>query len=66
MSEICNLSQGILEKGEARGRAIGEARGEASIILKMNKKGYTVEQIADVADKTVEEVEAIIEKRNQY
>ena len=56
---MCNLSQGILEKGEAR----GEARGEASIILKMYKKGYTVEQIADVADKTVEEVEAIIGKK---
>ncbi len=52
---MCNLSQGILEKGEAR--------GEASIILKMYKKGYTVEQIADVADKTVEEVEAIIGKK---
>lgn len=59
VSEMCNLSQGILEKGEAR----GVARGEASVILKMHKKGYTMEQIADVTDKTVEEVEAIIEKR---
>lgn len=58
VSEMCNLSQGILEKGEAR--------GVASVILKMHKKGYTLEQIADVTDKTVEEVEAIIEKRNQY
>lgn len=41
----------------------GEARGVASVILKMHKKGYTMEQIADVTDKTVEEVEAIIEKR---
>ena len=59
VSEMCNLSQGILEKGEARGREIGEA----SVILKMHKKGYTLEQIADVTDKSAEEVEAIIEKR---
>lgn len=51
VSEMCNLSQGILEKGEAK------------FIMNMYKKGYTLEQIADVADKTVEEVETIIEKR---
>jgi SOS response regulatory protein OraA/RecX len=56
---MCNLSQGILEKGEIR----GEAKAEAKIILNMYKKGFTVEQIADVTDKKVEEVRAIIEKR---
>jgi predicted transposase YdaD len=64
---MCNLSQGVLEIGEARGKAIGEAvgeaRGKAEIILNMNKKGYTIEQIADVTDKDVEEVKAIIENR---
>jgi hypothetical protein len=29
----------------------------------MNKKGYTIEQIADVTDKDVEEVKAILENR---
>ena len=66
VSTMCNLSQGILEKGEARGEAKGEARGEekkeAKIILNMYKKGYTLEQIADVTDKSAEEIEAIIEK----
>ena len=56
---MCNLSQGIFEKGEARGRAIGEAR----IILNMYKNGYTVEQIASAADKSLEEVRAIIKKK---
>lgn len=72
VSEMCNLSQGIFEKGEARGRAIGEAQGrvigeargraigEAGIILNMFKNGFTAEQIADAADKTVEEVQNII------
>ena len=64
---MCNLSQGIFEKGEARGKAIGEARGkaigEARIILNMYKNGYTVEQIAGAADKSLEEVRAIVEKK---
>jgi predicted transposase YdaD len=41
----------------------GRKEGEAQIILNMNKKGYTIEQIADVTDKDVEEVRAILEKR---
>lgn len=73
---MCNLSQGILERGEAigeargeaigeaRGKAIGEARGEAigeaRIIRSLYKNGYTVEQIASASDKTIEEVEAVV------
>jgi hypothetical protein len=51
VSVMCNLSQGILEKGEAK------------IILNMHKNGFTVEQIACATDKEEEEVRAIIEKR---
>lgn len=57
VSELCNLSQGIFEKGEAR----GEARGEAKIIKSMFEKGFPLEQIAFAADKSMEEVKAIIE-----
>ena len=80
VGEMCNLSQGIFEKGEARGRAIGEAEGEArgraigeargkaigeaGIILNMYKNGYTVEQIASAADKSLEEIRDIIEKKD--
>ena len=68
---MCNLSQGIKEDGiaigETRGIAIGETRGiaigEANFILNMYKKGYTLEQIADVAEKSVEEIKAVIEER---
>ena len=70
VSEMCNLSQGILERGEARGEAKGEVRGEArgrvkaeaGFILNMYKKGYTLEQIADVAEKSIDEVKVIIEE----
>lgn len=60
---MCNLGEGIREKAEARGKAIGEARGEAKVILGMYRKGYSLEQIADVAEKSVEEVRGIVEEK---
>lgn len=59
VSVMCNLSQGIKEKGIAEGMA----KREEKIILNMYRKGYTSAQIAEVADKSVEEVERIIEKK---
>ncbi len=63
---MCNLGEGIREKAEARGKAIGEARGkamgEAKVILGMYSKGYSLEQIADVSEKSIEEVRGIVEK----
>ena len=56
VSDMCNLSQGIEEKGIA----IGRAEGEAGIIIKMHKNGFTAEQIASATDKDIEEVNAII------
>ncbi|MDE7203055.1 MAG: Rpn family recombination-promoting nuclease/putative transposase [Lachnospiraceae bacterium] len=50
VSEMCNLSQGIVEKTDAK------------IILNMHRKGYTSEQIAEIVEKTIEEVEAVIRK----
>ncbi|MBD5534024.1 MAG: hypothetical protein HDQ98_17840 [Lachnospiraceae bacterium] len=61
VNEMCNLGQGIRESGEAIGEAKGKAIGEAKMILSMHKKGYTLEQIADVAEKSREQIEAIIE-----
>jgi len=54
VNSMCNLSQGILEKGEAK--------RETEIILAMYKNGYTLKQIASVTDKKAEEVSAIIEE----
>ena len=62
VSEMCNLSQGILERGEARGEVRGKTRAESGFILNMYKKGYTLEQIADVAEKSIDEVKVIIEE----
>lgn len=70
VSVMCNLSQGIKEDGiaigeaigQARGEAIGQAKGEARIIINMHKKGFTIEQIAAVTEKAIEDVKAIIEE----
>ena len=56
---MCNLSQGIREDGIT----IGEERGKAEIIINMYKKGIPLEEIADIAEKSVEEVTAIIEEK---
>lgn len=48
---MCNLSQGIREDAQAE------------FIINMYKKGYTLEQIADVAEKRIEQIKAVIEKR---
>ena len=76
VSVMCNLSEGVEEmgyaKGEVAGRAegemIGEARGKAigrseersDIVLKMHKKGYSLEQIMDVTDMSETEIKEII------
>ena len=52
VSAMCNLGEGIEEKGIAK--------GEASLILKMHKNGLSAEQIASATDKEIEEVKAII------
>ena len=59
MSDMCNLSQGLVEEG----RAEGIAEGEAGIIIKMYNKGFTVEEIAETIDKDVEEVKEVIEAK---
>ena len=56
VSVMCNLSEGIEEKG----RAEGLIEGEAGLIQKMYKNGMSAEQIASATEKTIEEVEIII------
>lgn len=57
VSVMCNLSQGIEDKGIA----IGKAAAEAEIIVTMHNNGFTAEQIAAAINKDKEEVEAVIE-----
>ena len=52
---MCNLSTGIEERATEK--------ASEKFILNMYKKGYTLDQIADVAETGVDEVEAIIKKK---
>lgn len=56
---MCNLSQGIKEDGIA----IGLAQGEAKIILNMYSKGFTLEQISLATDKSIEDINNIIQNK---
>ena len=51
VSAMCNLSQGIRDAENVK------------IIMNMHRNGYTLEQIAECVEKTIEEVEAVIRKR---
>ena len=61
VSVMCNLSQGIEDKGIAIGEARGKAAAEARIIITMHNNGFTAEQIAAAINKDKEEVKAVIE-----
>ena len=52
---MCNLSTGIEERATEK--------TSEKFILNMYKKGYTLDQIAEVAETSVEVVEAIIKKK---
>ena len=56
---MCNLSTGIEERATER----ATEKTSEKFILNMYKKGYTLDQIADVAETGVDEVEAISKKK---
>ena len=64
VSVMCNLSQKIKESGIEIGTANGIEMGREEMILKMYGKGYTIAQIADVAEVDEKQIEKIIKKRN--
>ncbi len=55
---MCNLSQGIRESGREEGRT----EGEANIIGRLYRKGLTMGQIAEMTDKSLEEIRELIGK----
>lgn len=60
---MCNLSTGIEERATERATKKATEKTSEKFILNMYKKGYTLDQIADVAETDVDEVEAIIKKK---
>lgn len=49
----------VREEGEERGRA----DANAELILNMYRKGYALEQIADVTEKDIDEIKAILDEK---
>ena len=54
---MCNLSQGIGDRAYER----GTANGLAEAVIRMHKKGYSIEQIGDMLDMDIEKVKAIVD-----
>ena len=67
VSEMCNLSQGIedraFERGTANGISIGKKEGLAEVVLKLIKKGVSIEQVSDMLDMDIKDVQDIIENK---
>ena len=65
---MCNLSQGIVDRVTAEVTAEVTAKVTAKnmidFIMKMHQKGYTLEQISEVAEKSVPEIEEIIDNNS--
>ena len=59
---MCNLSTGIEERATERATKKATEKTSEKFILNMYKKGYTLDQIADVAETGVDEVEAMLKK----
>ena len=63
VNAMCNLSQGIREKGRAEGRARGGVEKEEKIILNMYTNHFTLEQIALATGRSIEDIRVVIEKK---
>ena len=61
---MCNLSQGIVDRVTAEVTAKVTTRNLIDFIIKMHQKGYTLEQISEIAGKSVPEIEEIIDKNS--
>ena len=61
---MCNLSQGIVDSVTAEVTAEVTAKNLIDFIIKMHQKGYTLEQISEIAGKSVSEIEEIIDKNS--
>ena len=53
---MCNLGQGIEDRVTAK-KII-------DFVMKMHQKGYTLEQISEIAEKSVSEIEEIIDNNS--
>lgn len=56
---MCNLSEGIYERGEANGRDLEKQ----STVERLSRKGWKLADIADATDWTVEQVKSFLQAK---
>ena len=69
---MCNLGQGIEDRvtAEVTAKVTAEVTAEVTakkiidFVMKMHQKGYTLEQISEIAEKSVPEIEEIIDNNS--
>lgn len=61
---MSGLGESLVESAAEEAWEEAWEQSKIKFIINMNEKGYTIEQIADVTEKSREEVEAVLEKRN--
>ena len=61
---MCNLGQGIEDRVTAKVTAEVTAKKIIDFVMKMHQKGYTLEQISEIAEKSVPEIEEIIDNNS--
>jgi len=57
---MCNLSQGIVDRVTEE----VTAKNLVDFVMKMHQKGYTLEQISEIVEKSVREIEEIIDNNS--
>lgn len=60
VAEMCNLSQGIKEKAFEEGHESGKEQKLIRVVTRMYKAQFPIEQIADIAEISVDKVKEII------
>ena len=60
--KVSGLGESLVESAAEEAWEEAWEQREIKFIISMNEKGYTIEQIADVTEKSKEEVEAVLEK----
>ena len=62
LDTMCNLSSGLVERAEARGKAEGKAESEGNIILNMLKGHEQLKKIITFTGWTADQIRALAEK----
>ena len=60
VEEMCNLGQGILERGEARGRQEGRQKAREEMAIEMYKEGMSIKIIAKITKASENDIEQIL------